>query len=77
MALQQQMAYHAVPLSCYGTKVALAMVWRPALAAVWFDSTLCLGGCQRVIRKSKKKDCNINEVVIAISHPDQWGFGSG
>jgi hypothetical protein len=26
---------------------AVAMVWRPALA-VWFDSTLCLGGCQRV-----------------------------
>jgi hypothetical protein len=22
-----------------------------------------------------KKDCNINKNVIAISHPDQWGFG--
>jgi hypothetical protein len=23
---------------------------------------------------TKKKDYSINEVVIAISHPDQWGF---
>jgi hypothetical protein len=47
------------------------MPWRPALA-VWFDSILCPGGYQRSIRKSKK--CNISKVVIAISHPDQWGF---
>jgi hypothetical protein len=30
----------------------VAMVWRPALA-VWFDSKLCPGRCQRVWRKSK------------------------
>jgi hypothetical protein len=33
---------------------AVAIVWRPALA-VWLDSTLCPGGCQRVIRKRKKR----------------------
>jgi hypothetical protein len=22
----------------------------------------------------EKKDCNINKAVIAISHPDEWGF---
>jgi hypothetical protein len=31
----------------------VAMVWRPALA-VWFDSTLCPGGCQRVWRGGEK-----------------------
>jgi hypothetical protein len=30
-----------------GSIPAVGMAWRPALA-VWFDSTLCPGGCQRV-----------------------------
>jgi hypothetical protein len=69
-----------------GSIPAVAMVWRPALA-VWFDSTLCPGGCQRVLWMSER-DGNvltktvyiyiaIYKVVITISHPDQWGFGSG
>jgi hypothetical protein len=56
-----------------GSIPAVAMVWRPTLA-VWLDSTPCPDGCQRVIRKSKKKKCNLSKIVIAISHPDQWGF---
>jgi hypothetical protein len=57
-----------------GTIPAVAMVWRPALA-MWFDSARCPGGCQRVIRKSKKKDCNINTVVSPT--PINGAFGSG
>jgi hypothetical protein len=52
--------------------ICSAPTWRPTLA-VWFDSTLCPCGCQRVTRKSKKEKIASNG-AIAISHPDQWGF---
>jgi hypothetical protein len=54
---------------------AVAMVWLPALA-VWFDSTLCPGGCQRVNGKLKTiaipANCNCH-----LPTPISGAFGSG
>jgi hypothetical protein len=76
LAIEDKVKAHVWPkITATGhptSQVAVAMVWRPTLA-VWLDSTPCPDGCQRVIRKSKKT-CNISKIVIAISHPDQWGF---
>jgi hypothetical protein len=37
-------------------------------------SAMILGAQDIIIIRKSKKNCNISKIVVAISHPDQWGF---